>query len=231
LTITPDANRLFAADGNSKLVSVVAPPRGQIGQITVGSDVRLMTMSPDGQRLYVGTSAAGVAVVEIATQRVVRQIPTVGKIFDQAITTDGKKLFQAMSHKGLWRMHTASGDLAQISDQECPEGVVTGPNQRLFVSYQCGGSIGRAGHDTVEILDSESEQRLVTITGPPFVASVVAPSPDGRTLLIDGGDACTRLNQSAQSVGVHIESLKRDREMMASNGHSIDTGLRLRKHR
>jgi hypothetical protein len=33
-------------------------------------------------------------------------------------------------------------------------------------------------------------------------------------------------NQSAQSVGVHIESLKRDREMMTSNGHSIDTGIR-----
>ena len=33
-------------------------------------------------------------------------------------------------------------------------------------------------------------------------------------------------NQSAQSVGVHIESLKRDREMMATNGHSIDTGIR-----
>jgi DNA repair exonuclease SbcCD ATPase subunit len=33
-------------------------------------------------------------------------------------------------------------------------------------------------------------------------------------------------NQSAQSVSVHIESLKRDREMMATNGHSIDTGIR-----
>ena len=27
-------------------------------------------------------------------------------------------------------------------------------------------------------------------------------------------------------MGVHIESLKRDREMMASNGHSIDPGIR-----
>lgn len=33
-------------------------------------------------------------------------------------------------------------------------------------------------------------------------------------------------NQSAQSVTVHIESLKRDREMMATNGQSIDTGIR-----
>ncbi len=33
-------------------------------------------------------------------------------------------------------------------------------------------------------------------------------------------------NQSAQSVGVHIESLKRDRDMMATNGHPIDTGMR-----
>lgn len=33
-------------------------------------------------------------------------------------------------------------------------------------------------------------------------------------------------NQSAQSVGVHIESLKRDREMIVSNAHSIDTGIR-----
>lgn len=32
-------------------------------------------------------------------------------------------------------------------------------------------------------------------------------------------------NQSAQSVGAHIESLKRDREMMATNGHSIDIGI------
>jgi hypothetical protein len=32
--------------------------------------------------------------------------------------------------------------------------------------------------------------------------------------------------QSAQSVAVHIESLKRDREMMATNGHSIDAGIR-----
>ena len=33
-------------------------------------------------------------------------------------------------------------------------------------------------------------------------------------------------NQSSQSVSVHIESLKRDREMMATNGHSIETGIR-----
>ncbi len=33
-------------------------------------------------------------------------------------------------------------------------------------------------------------------------------------------------SQSAQSVSVHIESLKRDREMMVSNAHSIDTGIR-----
>jgi hypothetical protein len=32
--------------------------------------------------------------------------------------------------------------------------------------------------------------------------------------------------QSAESVGMHIESLKRDREMMTSNSHSIDAGIR-----
>jgi hypothetical protein len=68
---------------------------------------------------------------------------------------------------------------------------IDGGNKHLFVSYQCGGPGGRAGHDAFEIYDTESERTAGVIRDLPMVGGRPSVSPDGKLLLLDGNDACT----------------------------------------
>jgi hypothetical protein len=146
----------------------------------------------DGKRLYIGSPDALVMVVDLSSGRVERSIPTGQPVFDLAVTPDEKKIFLAMSSGGLRRILTASGEAATLSEFACPIYVaLDGEGKRLFVSYECGGPGGRAGHDALEIYDIASEKTVGVIRDLPMVGGRPSLSPDGNLLLLDGNDACT----------------------------------------
>jgi len=146
----------------------------------------------DGKRLYIGSPDALVMVVDTSRGSVERLIPTGRPVFDLAVTPDEKKLFLAMASGGLIRIMTASGETATLSEFACPLYVaMDGEGKRLFVSYECGGPGGRAGHDAFEIYDTSSERTVGVIQDLPMVGGRPSVSPDGKLLLLDGNDACT----------------------------------------
>ena len=119
-------------------------------------------------------------------------IATGGPVISMAITPDGEKLFLAMGTSGLKRLSTGSGKLAVVSDRVCPENLeMDQQGKRLYVAYQCTGPKAQDGHDSVEILDAESEVSLGIVTGPPMVSGLPFASPDGKLVLLDGLDACS----------------------------------------
>ena len=146
----------------------------------------------DGKRLYIGSPDALVMVVDTSLGSVERLIPTGRPVFDLTVTPDEKKIFLAMASGGLRRIMTASGETATLSEFACPMYVaMDGEGKRLFVSYECGGPGGRAGHDAFEIYDTASERTVGVIRDLPMVGGRPSVSPDGKLLLLDGNDACT----------------------------------------
>ena len=145
----------------------------------------------DAKRLYIGSPDALVMVVDTSRGSVERLIPTGRPVFDLTVTPDEKKIFVAMASGGLLRIMTASGETSTLSEFACPLYVaMDGEGKRLFVSYECGGPGGRAGHDALEIYDTASERTVGVIRELPMVGGRPSVSPDGKLLLLDGNDAC-----------------------------------------
>jgi len=154
----------------------------------------------DGRHLYIGSPDGLVMVVDTSRGSVERLIPTGRPVFDLAVTPDEKKIFLAMASGGLKRIMTASGEATTLSEFACPMYVeMDGQGKRLFVSYQCGGPGGRAGHDVVEIYDTASERTVGVIRDLPMVGGRPQMSPDGKLLLLDGNDAC--INETYDRAG------------------------------
>lgn len=190
LAITPDGRQIFAVAPDSATVSVVQPDTQKVDIVPMPWDVRAIAMSPDGRYLYAASRIDGIAVIDTRSHRIVARHPTPGEVYDLAVTADGRKVFLALSYKGLWRMTTSSGALRQMTSQRCAQYLQIGPHDRLFVGFQCGGAIGRSGHDTVEVYDTATERLLGRAAGPPMVAGPLAPSPDGMVLALDSQDGC-----------------------------------------
>jgi hypothetical protein len=194
LAATPDGRKVYAVSGLARSLSILHTTDDQITTVSLPRDGGALAMSPDGTRLYLGSTAGGIIVIDTRSDSVVGPIvETPGPIIDVAITPDGKKLFVAMSLKGVWRVLTATGSIHQVTNQVCPEHLAVDPLARnLYVSYQCDGPSGRDGHDSLEIFDVETERSLQIVGGPPVTGGPLSFAPDAQVIVWDGLDACER---------------------------------------
>ncbi|HLK66779.1 MAG TPA: LamG-like jellyroll fold domain-containing protein [Bryobacteraceae bacterium] len=192
LAASPDGLKVYAINGRPRSVSVIHPVKGSVTQLSLSQDPGSVAMSADGKRLYIAWLAGDVGYIDTRTDKIVTHaIHTPGRVHELALTPDGKKLFMSMYHLGVWRAFTSNGEMNQVTDEVCPVHLELDPQgERLYVPYQCGGPTGRRGHDAVEVFDVTSEESLGIVSGPPLVGGHASASPDGRTVLLDGLDAC-----------------------------------------
>jgi len=203
LAASPDERTVYAASTWSPLLTVISTKDDTSIIRTLPQDGGPLAVSPDNAKLYVGSRTGGVMVVDTRADRSKpRLVHTAGPVWDLAVTPDGSKLFVAMGDRGVWRFQTKDWAARQLTNQGCPENLKLGPDGRiLVVVYQCGGPEGVTGHDSVELFDTRSEEKVGTIPlpGKPFVGGPSSFAPDGHSILLDGLDACSRpdLNQEA----------------------------------
>jgi hypothetical protein len=192
LLVKPGGRILYAIESFGRSVTELGVDDLQIKRtFHLPHPARGAAIGGDGKRLYIGSPDALVMVVDTNLGIVERSIPTGRPVFDLAVTPDEKKIFLAMASGGLIRIMTASGKAATLSEFACPLYVaLDGEGKRLFVSYECGGPGGRAGHDAFEIYDAASERTVGVIRDLPMVGGRPSVSPDGKLLLLDGNDAC-----------------------------------------
>ncbi len=192
LAISPKGDKLFAANGFRRTLSIIRTTDGFVRTLELPEDGGPLAVSPNG-RLYVGSTVEGITVVDIDTERILpERISTDGPVFGMALTPDGKKLFLAMGKSGVKRLSIRSGTFAQVSDRICPEALtMDSQGKRLYVAYQCSGPSGQSGHDAVEIFDVEKEVSLAILNDLPMVGALPSVSPDGTKVLLDSSDACS----------------------------------------
>ena len=191
LAISPDGRKLFATGDAEQTLSVVSTADDSVRVFHLPRAAGPIAASRSGQ-LFIGSSADGLMVLDIRTEQLLPiVIPTGAGVLDIAVTPDGKKIFLALGMAGVMRVTAGSWKTSRITDRVCPQYLeIDSQGKNLYVSYQCGGPTGRAGHDAVEAYDVAREARIWTVSGPPMVGGHPLASPDGNLLLLDGLDAC-----------------------------------------
>jgi hypothetical protein len=185
--------RLYAVATKAKALYILDTRKGEARTIGL-PDFPSSVVGDESRKLaYVGTTSGNLIIVDTETARV-REVMNLGSpVDDLTLTADGESLFLALMHGGAKRLRLfPEREWKVISTDACPAFVRLDPlGEKLVVSYQCGGPRGREGHDAVEIFDARDGRLLDSFAGPPLVGGEHQFSPDGRTLWMDGGDACS----------------------------------------
>ena len=196
LLIAPDGKKLYAfSQAGDRAVTVLGVDDLQVKR-TFDLPLPLYTafMSESGKHIYISaeTPAEGVMVLDTGSDRIVEVIPTGVPAFGLVVTPDEKKLFLALGNYGLKRIDLKGHKNRILSAMACPFHLGIDPaRRRLYVSYQGGGPGGRAGHDSVDIYDIDSEQSVNLVRDLPLVGGLPIVSPGGDLVLLDGLDACS----------------------------------------
>ncbi len=192
LALAPGGKELYVAHVNSTTISVVdLATELVVRRIQLSAIPSAMAVSPDGARVYVALPRGDLDLVDLASGRVTRVVVG-GPVVDLALTADGVRLYLAMQHAGLKRLDTATLQITRIPSVACPQRLaLTRDQKRLYVNYQCGGPRGRPGHDSIDVLDVQTERSMATITELPNVGGSIRESPDGAYIWADGSDACS----------------------------------------
>ncbi|MGH9665471.1 MAG: YncE family protein, partial [Bryobacteraceae bacterium] len=193
LLLTPDGKKLYAIRAPSDQSVAVFRTADLAAQrvIPLPSPARSAFMSRDGTRIYFGSVLEGVTVVNTATDRPERTIPTRSAVLGLAVSPDNRKLFVAMGNSGLARIDLKTLDKRILSSAAYPYDMgLDGSGRSLYVAYQHGGPGGRWGHDVVEVYDIGTENVSYVIKDLPMVGARPLFAPRGEVVLLSMSDAC-----------------------------------------
>lgn len=190
--------------------------RKHIEQISTGKYRRIhgTAMAPDGKRAYFTAGQTGFVVeVDTRTNRVIRGIPTHGKISHMVLVSpDGKRLYTAnIRSENVSVIDRASGKL--ITQVPCGKGVegmaFTPDGKRLWAANQTGGSItiiDLATHKPVETFDCPGMPVRIHFTADSRLALVPSWTEEGQLIVIDATThkEIKRLPVGSYAIGIEI---------------------------
>jgi YVTN family beta-propeller protein len=178
VAVTPDGKKLYIANTGQYEVLVADPVTGTTRPVRVGPYPRDVAVSPDGGKVYAavtgGDTGAGgsavVAVIDTATDQVIRYIP-VGTAPRQVVfSADGARAY--VTHDRGVSVIDVAGDrvVRSIRDRGGPQGIAVGQGS-LYVAEP------RAGR--VSVLDAVSGkvQGRIPLPDQPWAVDL---TPDGR---------------------------------------------------
>jgi YVTN family beta-propeller protein len=180
--ISPDGKRLYVANEDTGLASVVDVGSGSvIARIPVGREPEGVAVTPDGRWLLVtNESDNSISVIDTTTLRVLKTV-TVGKRpRDMAFTPDGNAVYVAGElDASVYRVGVPGGEpverVLRLREGARPMSVVLdSPRNRLYVSTGRGG--------TVAVLDTAGVKNALEL----IMEIPVGTRPWGMALSADG---------------------------------------------
>ena len=163
--LTPDGTTLFVVNPDSGSVSAIdtASETTLAEIIVIGRDPRMLTIGPDGYRLYVTSQAsATLTILETRPFSVLAKLRVGPEPYGVVADPTGRLVYVAVS--GADRIDVVDTQLAQVADtiatQARPKGLaISNDGTRLYVTHFLSG--------TVSVIDLESRSvRTVITTGP-----------------------------------------------------------------
>jgi hypothetical protein len=190
LVATVGGDRLFVALPEESAVAVIDTALGEIrDRLPAVEGAFVLDLSADGRHLVVG-GALDVGVIDLH-RRALRTVALGRRVYDLRIG-GGSRVWVTLGRGGLWIVDLASLETRSVATVGCPMFLAYGRRtERLFVSYQCHGPGGRAGHDAIELFDEPAARSVIARSGPPLVGSRIALSFDEAYLWADTHDACS----------------------------------------
>ena len=216
---SPDGRSLFVSGGNRDVVYefawradsaaladslALAPPPGPHGGRAYPAG---LACAPDGRRLYVAENLAdSVAVIDIASHRVVQRLATGRYPYDVVVGPEGRVYVSAWG--GSWVASFSPGGHGLIAGARIPAGrhpsalALDPTGHRLFAACASG--------DRIAVIDTGGDSLLTMLAdaapGPPGEGSTpdaLRLSPDGHRLLVAeaDNDAIAVFELSARSSG------------------------------
>lgn len=220
LVFSPDGKHLYASGGNDDAIYAYDWSDGRatladtliLAQKKPKEDGRrypaAIGISPDGSTLYVAENIAdSVAVVDIASRRVVQRLATERYPYGVAVSTDGTVYVSAWGGSSV-SVFTPSGK-SLVAAARIP--VARHPSALLLNSDGSRLFAVSASTDAISVIDTRAKQTIATISvanpgGPRegTTPNALALSPDGKRLYVAEADnnAVSIIELSAKSSGV-----------------------------
>ena len=203
VAVSPDGTRVFVGLVERDRVGLaVVNTFGRVNAINIaegaGRTIDAVQVSPNGRIVYVATSDATsgkLLVVDVAEERVIRDIPVASPIRDVALSSDGSLAYVAIfdTHWG------GSIDIIDTAINEITAKVGIGGAPMQMAVSRDGARVYIADYEHVAVLCTETNSIVdtLTVTAEP---SCVAVSPDSSRLYIGSHDGTVTVMSVASDV-------------------------------
>jgi hypothetical protein len=190
LASSPSGRTLVVAAANGQLERIDAATDTVVQRYTLPAGITTLVLGLDGHQAYLPASSGQLAILQLASGAV-RTVPLQGAAGGAALSRDGRYLYIAMPYVGLERLDIATLQATHWIEPACPIDLAVAPaGDRIFVSFQCGGPGGSAGHDALGILNAANGAVMTHLLGPPRIGGALALAPDGNEIWVNDNGAC-----------------------------------------
>ncbi|MBI4472648.1 MAG: beta-propeller fold lactonase family protein [Acidobacteria bacterium] len=191
MVITHDGEELYVSNSGEDSVSVIRTSTGTVTHtLQVGRRPETLALSPDGSHIYVANVTGSLSIID-ATTKSVNTLTTDAPLLDLAVTPDNRAVYLTHVFSGMSRLWVREKRFEPVPVSKGPAYVTpSNDGSRLYINYQGGGSRGREGHDSIDVIRTTDHQVIATIDGLPNVGGWLSLSPDGSQIWANGNDAC-----------------------------------------
>jgi YVTN family beta-propeller protein len=183
---------LLTAPGFCNVILVLDPNPGQfvVGSIAVPGPTESIVVSPDGKRAYVThfevlPRPGGLLVIDLASQKVIAEVPLESGGFDLAITPDGKHAYVA-SGKAVAIINTSTNTVeATVPIDGFSTWIALTPNgMQAYVGGVDPSASPGEEQLPITVIDTALKKVVATI---PVAANALAIAPDGKAYATEIG--------------------------------------------
>lgn len=225
VSISPDGNRLYVSNygqlDHDNISIFDAHTLAPLGRINLPGIVVETAISPDGQTLYASNFRRNsVQFVDLATNRVTREVPAGDHPKIVVLSRDGRRLFAAnWGSRNVTEIDTTSGTVVRtLAAEENPRGMAITSSGRLYIANSTS--------DSIEVYEGPT---MATHTRLPHVCRIprhLNLSPDDTRLYVSclGAATLTVLDTSTHQVlrRISVASGPRGNDV-SSDGHYVAT--------
>ena len=187
----PKQFALLTAPGFCNAILVLDPTQFVVGSIAVPGPTQSIAVSPDGKRAYVThfeffQRPGGLLVIDLATEKVIAEVPLEARGFDLAITPDGKHAY-VTGGKVVSVVDTSTNTVeARVPmDVGFPTWIAITPNgkQAYVGNIDTPAPLGKE-QLPISVIDTTLKKVVATI---PVTANAMAIAPDGKAYATEIG--------------------------------------------